>query len=70
MERECTAESSYRRYCNGAIGAPITYLDRHNAAQFEIIGLDRYLKDNPKYGHRFTIGGKEKYARLIIRKVL
>lgn len=70
MERECTAESLSRRYCNGAIVAPITYLDRHNAAQFEIIGLDRYLKDNPKYGHRFTIRNKEKYARLIIRKVL
>ena len=70
MERGCTAESLSRRYCNGAIGAPITYLDRHNAAQFEIVGLDRYLKDNPKYGHRFTIGNKEKYARLIIRKIL
>ena len=68
--RQTGCRKAEERYCNGAIGAPITYLDRHNAAQFEIVGLDRYLKDNPKYGHRFTIGNKEKYARLIIRKIL
>ena len=37
-------------------------------SQFEIIGLDRYVKDNPRYGHRFTIKGKETYARILIRR--
>ena len=37
--------------------------------QFEIIGLDRYVEDNPHYGHRFTIKGEETYARILIKKV-
>lgn len=36
--------------------------------QFEIVGLDRYVEDNPHYGHRFTICGKETYARILIKK--
>ena len=36
--------------------------------QFEIIGLDRYVEDNPRYGHRFHINGKETYARILIRR--
>lgn len=39
MERGCTAESSYRRYCNGVLGVPITYLDKYSPEQFEIIGM-------------------------------
>ena len=37
--------------------------------QFEIIGLDRYVEDNSHYGHRFTIKGKETYARILIKKL-
>jgi len=36
--------------------------------RFEIVGLDRYVEDNPKFGHRFTINNKETYARICIRK--
>ena len=39
MERGCTAESSYRRYCNGVFGVPITFLDKYSPEQFEIIGM-------------------------------
>lgn len=42
----------------GVIGVPITYLDKHNPAQFEIIGI---LK--PK------IGRKELYRRILIRNL-
>ena len=35
--------------------------------QFEIVGIDRYVENNPKYGHRFTINGKEVYARILIK---
>ena len=52
----------------GVMGVPITFMDKYNPGQFEIIGLDRYVEDNPKYGHRFTIGGKETYARILIRR--
>ena len=53
---------------NGVMGVPITFMDKYNPGQFEILGLDRYIEDNPKYGHRFTIGGKETYARILIRR--
>ena len=56
--------------CNydGVMGVPITYLDKHNPDQFEIVGIDRYVEDNPTPGKRFTIQGKETYARILIRK--
>ena len=53
---------------DGVMGVPITFLDKYNPEQFEIEGLDRYVDDNPHYGHRFTLGGKETYARILIRR--
>ena len=53
---------------DGVMGVPITFLDKYNPNQFEIIGLDRYVKDNPKFGHRFTINNKETYARILIKR--
>ncbi|WP_366914177.1 adenine-specific methyltransferase EcoRI family protein [uncultured Clostridium sp.] len=50
------------------MGVPITFLDRYCPEQFEIIGLDRYVADNPRYGHRFTISGRESYARILIKR--
>ena len=51
----------------GAMGVPITFLDKFNPEQFELIGLDRYVEDNPNYGRRFSINGRETYARILIR---
>lgn len=51
----------------GVMGVPITFLYKYNPSQFEIVGLDRYVEDNPKYGHRFTINNKETYARILIK---
>ncbi len=53
---------------DGIMGVPITFLDKYCPEQFNIIGLDRYVDDNPHYGYRFTINGKETYARILIRK--
>ena len=53
---------------DGVMGVPITFLDKYNPNQFEILGLDRYIENNPKPGHRFTINGKEIYARILIRR--
>ena len=52
----------------GVMGVPITFLDKYNPEQFEILGLDRYISDNPKYGHRFNLNGKEVYARILIKR--
>ena len=54
---------------DGVMGVPITFLYKYNPTQFEIIGIDRYVEDNPHYGHRFTIKGKETYARVLIKKL-
>ena len=52
----------------GIMGVPITFLDKFNPDQFKIIGIDRYVKDNSHYGKRFTIKGKEIYARILIKR--
>jgi hypothetical protein len=52
---------------SGVMGVPISFLDKYCPEQFEIVGLDRYVEDNPHYGHRFTICGKETYARILIK---
>lgn len=53
---------------DGLMGVPITFLDKHNPDQFEIVGLDRYVNDNPHPGRRFHLKGKETYARILIRR--
>ena len=52
----------------GVMGAPITFLDKYNPDQFEIIGIDRPLVFalTGKVS-RFWIKGKEIYARVAIR---
>jgi len=51
----------------GAIGVPITFIDKYNPDQFEILGQMATTKvDEFNYGYPF-INGKKKYARIIIR---
>ena len=37
--------------------------------QFRIVGIDRYVEDNPRYGKRFTINGNEIYARILVQPI-
>lgn len=54
---------------DGVMGVPITFMDKYNPDQFEIIGLDRYTVSKEKLvGGRLSINGKTKYARILIRK--
>ena len=53
---------------NGVMGVPITFVDKYNPSQFQIIGIDRYVENNPNYGRRFKIGGKEIYARILVKR--
>lgn len=55
---------------NIVIGVPITFLDKYCPKQFEIVGLDRYVEDNPNFGHRFHLNKKEVYARILIKRVI
>jgi hypothetical protein len=52
----------------GAMGVPITFLDKYNPEQFEILGMDRPLiKKLTGKVSRFRINGKELYARIVIK---
>ena len=48
---------------DGVIGVPITFLDKHNRNQFEIVGFRR--GDD---GKDLRVGGKEIYARVLIKR--
>jgi len=52
----------------GAMGVPITFLDKYSPNQFEIIGIDRPLVEaiTGKVS-RFRIDGREIYARVVIK---
>lgn len=52
----------------GAMGVPITFLDKYNPEQFEIVGMDRPLVEEiTGKVQRFLIDGKELYARIVIK---
>lgn len=69
-----TAEIPYNY--DGAMGVPITFLDKYNPEQFEILDAREYaLFDKQKNKNTYlikdadsAIGGKPKYARILIRK--
>lgn len=55
--------------CNGIMGVPITFMDKYNPQQFEIIGIAnsaRYIGDFECYT---LINGKKIYNRILIRFV-
>ena len=63
------------RIKNPVMGVPITFLDKYNPTQFEIIGLMSGAKDssliNGNDGRaKFYINGKGVYARILIRKIM
>lgn len=54
---------------DGAMGVPITFLNKYNPDQFEILGIDRELiKGLTGRQSRFHLNGKEIYARIVIKK--
>jgi hypothetical protein len=52
----------------GLIGVPITFIDKYNPEQFEILGIDRVLVEEATGKvSRFRINDNEIYARVIIK---
>ena len=52
----------------GMMGVPITFIDKYNPEQFEILGIDRVLiEELTGKVSRFRINEKEIYARVIIK---
>lgn len=61
-----TAEIPYDY--DGAMGVPISFLDKYNPDQFEVIGLDRPIMTSlTGRVSRFWLNGKELYTRIAIR---
>jgi len=56
---------------DGVMGVPITFLDKFNPEQFEIIGMDSPLiKELTGRASHFRLNGRNLYARIVIRKKL
>ena len=59
---------------DGIMGVPITFLDKYNPDQFELLGItgndmemkDYWIGDSKKYDRPY-INGQRKYPRLLIR---
>jgi hypothetical protein len=54
---------------DGPIGVPITYIDKYNPNQFEILGLDDHRVIYPKLAGCNSINGKKIYRRLIVKNL-
>ncbi|MBQ3726256.1 MAG: hypothetical protein II902_04210, partial [Selenomonadaceae bacterium] len=61
----------------GVMGVPITFLDKYNPDQFEILGHTsssdlspavEALRTDPNNRNRGIINGKQKYDRILIRR--
>lgn len=55
---------------DGPMGVPVTFLDKYNPNQFEILGMDHELIQgyDGALGSRFYTNGDRKYARIVIQK--
>jgi hypothetical protein len=53
----------------GVMGVPVTFLDKYNPEQFEIIGSNRGIDQDPNriYGRGSYLNKKETFKRLFIR---
>ncbi len=51
------------------MGVPITFLDKYNPEQFEIIGSNRWIDQDPNgiYGRGSFLNGKETFKRIFIK---
>jgi len=54
---------------DGVMGVPITFLDKFNTEQFELLGSNRGIDQDPNcvYGRGSMLNGKETFKRLFIR---
>lgn len=77
---DCTQESSSEekrkikiKILNPTMGVPVTFLDKFNHEQFEIIGHEHDLNGNGGDGIKegqFEVGDKGMYKRILIRQRL
>jgi len=56
---------------DGVMGVPVSFLDKFNPDQFEILGSNRGVDQDPNgiYGRGAYLNGKELFKRLFIRRI-
>ena len=56
---------------DGAMGVPITFLDKFNPEQFELLGCNRGINQdkNGVYGRSSFLNGRETFKRLFIKRI-
>ena len=52
----------------GVMGVPITFMDKYNPEQFEILGSTRYHDGNDFADDINFINGKQRFTRILIRR--
>ena len=53
----------------GEMGVPVTFLDKHNREQFELVGKMTTTRiDEYNFGYPY-INGRKKFARIIIKRI-
>ena len=75
-ERGSIKEFSFVARCNGIIGVPISFMDRFNPGQFEIVGatesegkgFSNGLWDEHSGIAQPVVAGQKKYKRLFVRR--
>ena len=77
-ENASTRDYSSRERCNGVMGVPITFLDKYNPDQFEIVGRadaniakegnPYHIDGIPDKGGAPLINGKYVYKRILIKR--
>ena len=60
-------ESLYGKNNNGIMGVPITFMDKYNPEQFEILGIANSARWIGDFACYTIIGGQKIYNRLLIR---
>jgi len=55
---------------DGIMGVPVSFMDKYNPEQFEIVGSNRGIDQDPNgiYGRGSYLNGKETFKRLFIRR--
>jgi hypothetical protein len=54
---------------NGVMGVPVSFMDKYNPDQFEILGSNRGVDQDPNkiYGRGSYLNGKEVFKRIFIK---
>lgn len=65
---ECRKATNIPMDYDGLMGVPITFIDKYNPEQFEIVGILNHGCDNEYDFAKPILNGKEKFSRILIRR--